>query len=78
MQNGGSSGDRDQNSFRKSVVALLLIHPSKHITSCLRQALAGWGSVDLLDGRGLFCMDWVAWDLVGCRIGFGHHLVCVR
>ena len=81
MQKGGSSGDGDRNSFRKSVVALLLIDPSKYLTSCLRHSnvpihtgagcvgVAGWGSVDLLDGRGLFCVDWVAWDLVGCRIG---------
>ena len=44
---------------------------------CLRPAqgvlvLTEWVSVDLLDRRGLFCVDWVAWDLVGCRIRFGH------
>ena len=35
MQKGDSSGDGDRNSFRKSVVALLLIDPSKYLTSCL-------------------------------------------
>ena len=73
MQNGGSSGDRDRNGFRKSVVALLLIHPSKYITSCLRQALAGWGSVDLLDGRGLFA--WIGW--LGILLGVGSGLVII-
>ena len=42
-------------------------------------ALDGWGSMDSLDGRGLFYVDWVGWlvILLGVGLCLVMYLVCI-